>query len=185
MTVLTGVIYPLAMTGIAQLAYPSKANGSMISKDGKVIGSELIGQKFDSIIYFSSRPSAIGYNPMPSGASNYGPTSDNLRNLVASRRLTFATLNSVKDVSVIPYDMLFASGSGLDPHISPEAAIMQVDRISKARNLSQAQKEKLSATIRDLTEPPQFFFLGEPRINVLKLNMNLDFIQKVALTNNK
>ncbi len=90
LTILTGIIYPLMMTGVAQLIFPSKANGSLILKDGKLIGSELIGQKFDSTIYFWSRPSVIGYNPIPSGASNYGPTSDTLRKLVASRRDHFA-----------------------------------------------------------------------------------------------
>ena len=97
MTILTGIIYPLLMTGIAQVSFPSKANGSLIMKDGKIIGSELIGQKFDSTIYFWSRPSAIGYNPIPSGASNYGPTSDTLKKLVTARRLLFAKMNSITD----------------------------------------------------------------------------------------
>ena len=95
----------------------------LILKDGKVIGSELIGQKFDSSIYFWSRPSVIGYNPVPSGASNYGPTSDTLKKLVESRRVSFAKMNSITDLSAIPKEMIFASASGLDPHISPEAAL--------------------------------------------------------------
>ena len=131
------------MTGMAQLSFPSKANGSLIMKDGKIIGSELIGQKFDSSIYFWSRPSAIGYNPVPSGASNYGPTSDTLKKLVNARRILFAKMNSITDPLSIPKEMIFASGSGLDPHISPEAAIMQVDRIAKARHFDDNQKEKL------------------------------------------
>ena len=114
MTVLTGIVYPLAMTGMAQLGFHSKANGSLIIKDGKVIGSELIGQKFDSTIYFWSRPSAIGYNPVPSGASNYGPTSDTLLKQVNARRNLFSKMNSV-DISAIPKEMIFASASGLDP----------------------------------------------------------------------
>ena len=177
MTILTGIMYPLFMTGLAQVSYPSKANGSLITKDGKIIGSELIGQKFDSSIYFWSRPSAIGYNPVPSGASNYGPTSDTLKKLVSYRRAFFAKMNSVQDPLSTPKEMAFASGSGLDPHISPEAAVMQIERISSARHFDNTQKEKLQKKIIDLTENPQFFFLGEPRINVLMLNLELNKIQ--------
>jgi potassium-transporting ATPase KdpC subunit len=177
MTILTGIIYPLFMTGVTQLTYPSKANGSLILKDGKIIGSGLIGQKFDSSIYFWSRPSAIGYNPVPSGASNYGPTSDTLKKLVTARRVLLSRANSIDKTSVMPKEMLFASGSGLDPHISPEAAYLQVSRVAGARHFNDNQKEILIKTIKDLTEPPQFLFLGEPRINVLILNMGLDRIQ--------
>jgi K+-transporting ATPase ATPase C chain len=176
MTLLTGIIYPLLMTGIAQISFPSKANGSLIMKDGRIIGSELIGQKFDSIVYFSSRPSATGYNPIPSGASNYGPTSDTLKKQVGARRLLFAKMNSMTDPLSIPKEMIFASGSGLDPHISPEAALLQVDRISKARQFNNNQKEKLLNKIKELTEAPQFLCLGEQRINVLILNLELDKI---------
>jgi potassium-transporting ATPase KdpC subunit len=176
MTLLTGVIYPLLMTGLAQLSYPSKANGSLIKKDGKIIGSELIGQKFDSIIYFWSRPSAVGYNPIPSGASNYGPTSDTLKKLVMARQVLFAKMNLTDELLPIPKEMIFASGSGLDPHISPDAAIMQVERISRARHFDNTRKEKLLKCIRDMTEAPQFFCLGETRINVLMLNLELDKI---------
>jgi K+-transporting ATPase ATPase C chain len=177
MTVLTGIIYPLLMTGLAQLAFHSKANGSMIIKDRKIIGSELIGQRFDSSIYFWSRPSFTGYNPYPSGASNYGPTSDTLKKLSNARRNSFALLNSINDVSTIPKEMLFASASGLDPHISPEAALLQVNRVSEARHFNSDQKEKLIERLKELTEHPQFRILGEERINVLKLNMQLDNIK--------
>jgi potassium-transporting ATPase KdpC subunit len=177
MTILTGIIYPLLMTGMAQLGFHSKANGSLIFKNGKIIGSELIGQKFDSSIYFWSRPSAIDYNPIPSGASNYGPTSDTLQKLVSARRAFFAKMNSVQDPLSTPKEMAFASGSGLDPHISPEAALMQVERISLARHFDDTQKEKLLKKVKDLTEDPQFFFLGEQRINVLVLNLELNKIQ--------
>src|SRR5665647_858904 len=175
-TVLTGIVYPLLMTGLAQLSFPSKANGSLIMKDGKIIGSELIGQKFDSSIYFWSRPSFIGYNPIPSVASNYGPTSDTLKKQVATRRILFAKMNSLSDPLSIPKEMIFASGSGLDPHISPEAALMQVDRIAKARNFNDSQKEILVKKIKEMTEAPQFLCLGESRINVLMLNLELDKI---------
>jgi K+-transporting ATPase ATPase C chain len=177
MTILTGIIYPLLMTGIAQVTYPSKSNGSLIVRNGKVTGSELIGQKFDSIIYFWPRPSAIGYNPVPSGSSNYGPTSDTLRKLANARRTSFAALNFISDPSTVPGEMLFASASGLDPHISPEAALMQVNRISEARHFNTALKERLIERIRELTEPPQVLFLGEERINVLVLNIVLDEIK--------
>ena len=174
MTILTGIIYPLIMTGVAQVSFPSKANGSLVMKDGKIIGSELIGQKFDTTIYFWSRPSAIGYNPIPSGASNYGPTSDTLKKQVKLRRLLFASKNSRTDKMVIPKEMIFASGSGLDPHISPEAALMQVDRVAKARNFDSDKKQKLIQCVKSLSEAPQFLCLGEERINVLVLNIELD-----------
>ncbi len=173
-TILTGILYPLLMTGLAQLTFHSKANGSMIIKDGKIIGSELIGQKFDSTIYFWSRPSAIGYNPVPSGASNYGPTSDTLKKLVTARRDLFAKMNSIADPLTVPKEMVFASGSGLDPHISPEAALLQVDRIANARHFDNSKKEQLIKQINDLTEAPQFLLLGENRINVLILNLDLN-----------
>lgn len=184
MTVLTGVIYPLVMTGLAQLSFPSKANGSLIKKDGKIIGSELIGQKFDSTIYFWSRPSAIDYNPIPSGASNLGPTSDKLKKQVVERRILFATKNIITDTTAIPKEMLFASGSGLDPHISQKAALLQVDRVAKARNFNAAQKQNLVQSVKNLTETPQFNVLGEERVNVLILNLELDKFDQ-NITNNR
>jgi len=173
-TVLTGIIYPLFVTGIAQVVFPAKANGSLIVKNNKVIGSELIGQQFDSAIYFTSRPSVISYNPLPSGGSNYGLTNVKLKNMVTERRHTFNTFNQLDSLTEIPSEMLFASASGLDPHISPEAAILQVDRIVKARNFNAIQKQKLMDCVKDLSETPQSLFFGEPRINVLLLNLKLD-----------
>jgi len=173
-TVLTGVIYPLLVTGIAQLTFPAKANGSLIVKDNKTIGSELIGQQFDSTIYFSSRPSAVAYNPLPSGGSNYGLTNIKLKNLVAERRHQFITFNQLDSLTVIPSEMLFASASGLDPHISPQAALLQVERITKARNFDSSQKQRLLQRINELSEKPTFMVLGEERINVLNLNLELD-----------
>jgi K+-transporting ATPase ATPase C chain len=174
LTILTGVIYPLFVTGIAQLVFPAKANGSLIIKNNQVIGSKLIGQQFDSVIYFSSRPSAVSYNPLPSGGSNYGLTNVKLKNLVAERRRNFNTFNLLDSLAEIPSEMLFASASGLDPHISPQAAILQVDRIAKARNFSAIQKQKLVDCVNDVTELPQFLLFGESRINVLMLNLKLD-----------
>jgi K+-transporting ATPase ATPase C chain len=176
-TVLTGIIYPLFVTGIAQVVFPAKANGSIIVKNNQIIGSKLIGQQFDSIIYFSSRPSAILYNPLPSGGSNYGLTNSKLKKLVEERKYQFLFINGLDSLTAVPSEMLFASASGLDPHISPEAALLQVDRIVKARNFSAGQKQKLIECVNKNTEGPQYLLLGEPRINVLLLNLKLDRIR--------
>ena len=175
-TVLLGGIYPLVITGVAQLVFPEKANGSLIVVDNKTIGSKLIGQNFDSDIYFSSRPSATDYNPLPSGGSNLGLTSEKLKQQVADRKLQFEKANQLTANMPIPSEMVFASASGLDPHISPDAAIIQVERIENARKLNSTQKQQLFQAINQLTEEPQFLFLGEARINVLKLNLELDKI---------
>lgn len=180
MTVITGIIYPLLMTGLAQISYPSKANGSMIIIEGKIRGSELIGQKFDSTIYFWSRPSATGYNPVPSGASNLGPTSDTLKKIIEGRRKLFSEANTMTGKMLVPQEMIFASASGLDPHISPQAALLQVNRISQARNLSEEMKKLIIQKIKELTKGPQFFILGEKRVNVLRLNIELDKITKIT-----
>ncbi|MEI8204304.1 MAG: potassium-transporting ATPase subunit KdpC [Bacteroidota bacterium] len=176
-SVLTGIVYPLLITGIAQITFPDKANGSLIIKDNKTIGSELIGQLFDSTIYFSPRPSAISYNPLPSGGSNFGLTNAKLKHTVDSLAKQFLMVNQLDSQTAIPSEMLFASASGLDPHISPQAALLQVNRIAKARNFHSVQKQKLMQCIKDLTEKPQFFCLGEPRINVLLLNLDIDKIR--------
>ena len=177
MTFLTGIIYPLLMTGIAQVSFPTKANGSLVYKDGKIAGSEFIGQQFDSTVYFSSRPSATGYNPVPSSGSNLGPTSIKLSTQVTERRRAFAERNALPDTTAIPVEMLFASGSGLDPHISPEAALLQVNRVSLSRNFTEAQKQQVIQLVKNKTEGPQFFIFGEPRINVFELNLALDNIR--------
>ncbi|MFA6403706.1 MAG: potassium-transporting ATPase subunit KdpC [Salinivirgaceae bacterium] len=174
LTLLTGIIYPLLITGIVQVAFRSKANGSLIIEGNTTLGSELIGQQFDSTIYFSSRPSAVSYNPLPSGGSNYGLTNTKLKDLVSERRQQFIVFNGLDSLTEVPSEMLFASASGLDPHISPKAAFLQIDRISEARNFNKIQKEKLNETVKKLTEASQFTFLGEERINVLVLNLELD-----------
>jgi K+-transporting ATPase ATPase C chain len=176
-TVLTGIVYPLFVTGIAQLAFPLKANGSLIEKNNKTIGSELIGQQFDSAIYFSSRPSAVSYNPLPSGGSNYGLTSIKLKNLVAERKQKFIAFNHLDSLKKIPSEMLFASASGLDPHISPQAALMQAERVAKARNFNTSQQQQLFDLIYKTEEKRQYGVLGEERINILKLNIGLDEIK--------
>jgi len=177
LTILTGMIYPLFMTGIAQVLYPAKANGSLILRDNQVVGSELIGQQFDSAIYFTSRPSVVLYNPLPSGGSNYGLTNIKLKELVAARKKKFCSFNQLDSLAMIPSEMLLASASGLDPHISPQAALLQVNRIVKARNFNDLCKIKLINCIKDLTEVPQFICLGEERVNVLLLNLETDKIQ--------
>lgn len=173
-TILIGVIYPLLVTGIAQIVFPHQANGSLVLKDNKIIGSELIGQKFDSTIYFTSRPSAIGNNPLPSGGSNYGLTNIKLKDQVNERKNQFIKFNQLDKNTEIPSDMLFASASGLDPHISPEAADLQINRIAKARNFSNGQKQKLKTLVETMNEAPELMCLGENRINVLLINIALD-----------
>jgi potassium-transporting ATPase KdpC subunit len=173
-TLITGVVYPLLVTGIAQVLYPKKANGSILVKENEKIGSKLIGQQFDSTIYFTSRPSSISYNPLPSGGSNFGLTNGKLVKLVTDRREQFIVFNQLDSLTKVPSEMVFASASGLDPHISPDAALLQTERVSLARHFDNGQKEKLLQVINRLTEKPQFFCLGEDRINVLILNIELD-----------
>jgi len=173
-TIVTGLIYPLFITLISIIVFPGKASGSMIEKDGKVIGSELIGQKFESDKYFWSRPSAIDYNPMPSGGSNLGPTSAALKKSYDDRMKNFVEKNMIKDASTIPNEMFFASASGVDPHISPLSAMLQVERVAKARNFDQSKKGNLIQLINSLTEKPQFGFLGNSVVNILLLNLELD-----------
>jgi potassium-transporting ATPase KdpC subunit len=175
-TLLTGIIYPLFVTGIAQILFPSGANGSLIIKNNQEIGSELIGQKFDSIIYFTPRPSAVSYNPLPSGGSNFGMTNVKLKNLVAQRNQKFIVLNQIDSITAIPSEMLFASASGLDPHISQKAALLQVTRIAKARNFNSIQKQRLIKCIQECTEEPQLLVFGEERVNILVLNLQIDYL---------
>ena len=176
-TVLTGIMYPLIVTAFAQLALPYEANGSLIYKKNQLIGSELIGQQTDSIIYFSSRPSAIEYNSLPSGGSNLGPTNAKLKMQVTERLQHFIQINGLDEDTNVPSEMLFTSASGLDPHISPEAAILQINRVATARKLSSHQKLKLKKLIPEITESPQWGCLGKARINVLLLNLRLDEIK--------
>ena len=173
-TILTGVVYPLLITGIAQITFPANANGSLIVKDHKIVGSELIGQHFDSPIYFNSRPSANYYNPLPSGGSNFGLTNSKLKHTVDSLKRQFIVFNHSDPRSEIPSEMLFASASGLDPHISLNSALLQVERIIKCRQFNEIKKQRLLQAITSLTEAPQYSFLGEQRINVLLLNLKLD-----------
>ncbi|MCX6639710.1 MAG: potassium-transporting ATPase subunit KdpC [bacterium] len=173
MTVITGIIYPLLVTGISQLFFPFQATGSILTVQGQPVGSALIGQKFSDPRYFQPRPSAVDYNPMPSGGSNLGPISAVLKDLIAARRADLVR-SCGGLVTDIPKDLLFASGSGLDPHISPEAALYQIGRISNARHLSDSDRLTLRNLVIGRVEKRSFNILGEPRINVLLLNLAVD-----------
>ncbi len=172
MTIITGLAYPLVVTGLAQVIFKSEADGSLIVANGRTVGSSLIAQKFTTDRYFWPRPSAADFNPMPSGASNLGPTSKDLRDSIAARRAAWQA--SSKNTLPVPDELVCASGSGLDPHIAPESAVYQVDRIVAARQLDPALRNALLSLIARYSEPPTFGLLGQPRINVLKLNLALD-----------
>ena len=176
-TLLTGAVYPLIITGIAQIAFPHQANGSVMTIGNKARGSELLGQEFKSDRYFWSRPSACSYATVPSGASNWGPTSDTLRKAIEMRRTAFIIANRLPVNTVVPVEMLTASGSGLDPHISPESALMQINRIVAARKFSAVQQQKLNQLVTSHIENAQLSVLGERRINVLNLNKDLDLLK--------
>ena len=173
LTLITGVIYPLVVTGIAQIAFPQQANGSIIVVDGKAVGSELIGQQFDDPRYFWARPSAAGYNAAASSGSNYGPLNPALMDVVQVRIAALKAADPDNPLP-IPVDLVTASGSGLDPHISVAAALYQVHRVATARGLSETE---VKALVDKYTERRQFGFLGEPRVNVLELNLALDGMQ--------
>jgi len=173
LTLVTGVLYPLATTGVAKLLFPAQASGSLIERDGKTVGSTLIGQNFSSPQYFWGRPSATGpmpYNAVASGGSNLGPTNPALRDAVVARIEALRQADPGNGAQ-IPVDLISASASGLDPHISPAAASYQAARVARLRNLP---VEQVQALIQAHTERPLVGILGEPVVNVLTLNLALD-----------
>ncbi|MDR3628023.1 MAG: potassium-transporting ATPase subunit KdpC [Ignavibacteriaceae bacterium] len=177
-TLLTGLIYPVIISGIGQMLFSIKANGSMLTKNDQIVGSRLIGQKFTSKRYFWPRPSAIDYNPMPSGGSNLALTSKVLVQQYNDNKAAFIKDNLLKDTASVPSDVLFASASGVDPDISKEAAVLQVKRICEARKFNAEKKQVLLNLIDKQTEKRQLGFLGEEVVNVLVLNIKLDEISK-------
>jgi potassium-transporting ATPase KdpC subunit len=177
LSVLTGLVYPAFITAVAYVCFPSQAKGSLVYNTSKnVIGSSLIGQQFSDNRYFWSRPSAVGYNPMPSGGTNLCLLSNQLKDSIVSRSKAFRNVNNLANDSLVPKEMLFTSASGLDPHISPAAALAQVNRIADARNYTKTQRSTIQALIVKNTREPQFGFLGERRVNVFMLNHDLDLI---------
>jgi len=171
--ILTGVAYPLVVTGLSRVIFPHRSDGSLIERDGKVVGSELIGQKFTRPEYFQGRPSAAGndgYDGLASGGSNLGPTNQALVDRVKGDAKKFRDANPTA-TGPLPADLLTASGSGLDPDISPASAEVQIPRVAAARGMS---VEALRELVASHTEGRQFGILGEPRVNVLKLNLALD-----------
>ena len=174
MTLVTGVAYPYAMTGVAKVAAPAKAGGSLVAQNGQIVGSELIGQNFATDRYFWPRPSATSpnpYDPTASGGSNLGPTAAKLKDRVAG---DVDKLKKTGIATPIPADAVTTSGSGLDPDITPANALSQVDRVAKARGLDQA---KVNDLVDAHTEKRLFGFIGEPHVNVLELNMALDALK--------
>jgi K+-transporting ATPase ATPase C chain len=169
-TALLGIAYPLAMTGAAQFLYPGKANGQLVERGGRVVGSRLIGQPFTSAHYFHGRPSAAGqgYDAANSGGTNLGPTSRQLIDRVAG---AVAAARAENPSAMVPVDLVTTSASGLDPDLSPAAALFQVPRVARARGVA---PQTLEAFVLARVEERQFAFLGEPRVNVLELNLALD-----------
>jgi K+-transporting ATPase ATPase C chain len=174
-TLLTGLIYPLLMTGIIQIAMPEQASGSLIVVNGSVVGSELIGQNFTSPGYFHGRPSAVNYAGNGSGASNFGPTNKNLMEQVSQRISEVRAENNLSSNATVPGELVLASGSGLDPHINVEGAMLQVPRVANARGIPESEVKVL---VYQHIEPAQFGIMGQERVNVLDLNLALDELNR-------
>jgi potassium-transporting ATPase KdpC subunit len=177
LSILTGVLYPLAVTGLAQWWFPRQANGSLVSQGQTVVGSELLAQAFKNPRYFWPRPSAGNFATVPSGGSNYGPTSGALQKAIRDRASALRAAHELPTDAPVPPELLTASGSGLDPHISPEAARFELNRVARERGFDAKHTAQGAALISRFTEAPQWGFLGQPRVNVLLLNLALDRLQ--------
>ena len=178
-SIVAGVMYPVVMTLFAQTVFPKQANGSLVEQNGKLIGSALLAQQFQGSNYFWPRPSACTYGTGPTGiaassGSNLGPTSGALHTNVENNAAAFISGNNLPTNTIVPADMIYASASGLDPHISPEAARLQISRVAASRSLSE---DKVKNLVEQYVEPPQWGFLGQARVNVLLLNVALDRLQ--------
>ncbi len=174
--VVTGILYPIAITAIAQIAFSDQANGSLVMRDGKLVGSALLAQQFVGTKYFWPRPSAATYGTGPTGlnagsGSNLGPTSAQLQTNVRANAKALRDAQKLPADAPVPADLVFASASGVDPHISPEAARFQAGRVADARGM---KKDQVDALVEKFVEPPQWGFLGQARVNVLLLNLALD-----------
>lgn len=174
LTLLTGIAYPILVTYFGCVAWSDHAHGSLLTVNGKAVGSELLAQKTEDPRYFWPRPSAGDFATVASGASNLGPSSAALQKLVQERAAAWREKNGLSAQTPVPVDVVFASGSGLDPHISPLAAQQQIQRVAAARGLSPENREKLTALVQNSVESPQWLIFGEPRVNVLKLNLATD-----------
>jgi K+-transporting ATPase ATPase C chain len=174
--IVTGILYPIAITAIAQIAFSDQANGSLVMRDGKLVGSALLAQQFVGTKYFWPRPSAATYGTGPTGlnagsGSNLGPTSAQLQTNVRANAKALRDAQKLPADAPVPADLVFASASGVDPHISPEAARFQAGRVADARGM---KKDQVDALVEKFVEPPQWGFLGQARVNVLLLNLALD-----------
>ncbi len=168
--ILCGGLYPALVTGLGRLLFPHQAQGSLIFRDGEVIGSELVGQPYANVGYFHGRPSAAGYDPFALSGSNWAPSNPSLRLRAAADSVSIAAREGVPPQQ-IPGELIAASGSGIDPHISPAAALVQLPRVARARGLAEATLRRL---VEQHTESPVLGVLGQPRVNVLRLNLALD-----------
>jgi K+-transporting ATPase ATPase C chain len=177
-SLLTGLIYPLLMTGVIQIAMPEPASGSLIVVNGSVVGSALIGQNFTSPGYFHGRPSAVNYAGNGSGASNFGPTSAKLMEQVSQRISEVRRENNLSSNATVPGELVLNSGSGLDPHISMEGAMLQVPRVANVRGISESEVKVL---VYQHIEPAQFGIMGQERVNVLNLNLALDKLNRSGI----
>lgn len=173
MTIICGILYPIGIFVTADALFPGKSNGSLIERNHRIVGSSLIGQQFSKPEFFWGRPSAIANNPMPSGGSNLNPLGEQLKGTIQARMDSITKFHGYVNIHFIPKDLLFSSGSGVDPHISPSAAYFQVDRIARFRKFDAIQKNKLKQLIKSSIEKPDLGIFGEYRVNIVLLNIKL------------